>query len=264
MKTRLPLTLAFVLSLSPATVAAQAEGAPAPGVDMDLVEQLCGAAAADSTELDACMASVEGALDQLETDPEERSLLDQAADLVDETLEDLRQIDVEATFDDLVTSAREFELDVEGVQQAVDEAIADAQTAIEELELPSSVDIQTALEEGVAEALAAGEDIDLQAIVDEALAEAQVAIEEADIDGLVDDAAAALEQSVDEAQAVVAEAQTWVQENRDAVCRGGSISVGTTVGIAVFALTGVEWLGLQAFLAIERFTNATCGDVVGE
>jgi hypothetical protein len=264
MKTRLPLTLAFVLALMPAAVGAQTESPPAATVDMDLVEQLCGAAAADSTELDACMASVEGALEQLDTEPEERSLLDQAADLVDETLEDLRQIDVEATFDDLVTSAREFELDVEAVQQAVDEAVAEAQQAIEELELPSSVDIQAALEEGVAEALATAEDIDLQAIVDEALAEAQVAIEEADIDGLVDDAVAALEESVEEAQAVVSEAQTFIRENRDAVCRGGSISVGTTVGIAVFALTGVEWLGLQAFLAIERFTNATCGDVVGE
>jgi hypothetical protein len=266
MKTRLPLTLALVLTLTPAAVAAQAESSPPPALDMDLVEQLCGAAAADSSELDACVASVEAALGRLEVEPEERSLLDQAADLVDETLEELRQVDVEATFDELVASAREFELDVdlEDLQQALDEAVAEAQTAIEELELPSGVDIQAALDEAVAEALATAEEFDLQAAVDEALADAQAAIEEADVDGLVDDAVVALEEAVDEARAVVTEAQTFIQENRDGVCRGGSISVGTTVGLAVFALTGVEWLGLQAFLAVERFTNATCGDVVGE
>ena len=264
MKTRLPLAIALIVALTPASVAAQSEGSPAPAVDTDLVEQLCGAAAADTAELDACMSSVGAALTRLEEESGERSLLDQAADLVDDTLEELRAVDVEAAFDDLVTSAQEFELDVdlEDVQQAVDDAVTEAQIAIEELELPTTVDIQAALDEAVAEALAAGEDFDLQAAVDDALAEAQAAIEEADLDELVDDAVVTLEENVGEAQAVVAEAQTWVRENRDAVCRGGSISVGTSVGLAVFALTGVEWLGLQAFWATERLTNATCGDIV--
>ena len=71
-----------------------------------------------------------------------------------------------------------------------------------------------------------------------------------------------LQQGVDDARAVVAEAQRWAQQNTDAVCRGGSLSLGTTVGLAVFALTGVEWLGLQAFWATERFSNGLCGDIV--
>ena len=266
MKTRLSLALTFILAATPAAVTAQEETSPTPSIDMGLVTQICAAAAADETELDACVASVEGALIQLEGEPEERSLLDQAADLVDDTLEDIRQIDVEAAFDDLVTSAQEFELDeaLAGAQEAVDGAIAEAQDAIEGLELPTEVDLQAALDEAVAEALAATEEIDLQAAVDTALADAQAAIEEADLDGVIDDAVLALGDSVETARVVVGEAQTWVQDNQDAVCRGGSISVGTTVGLAVFALTGVEWLGLQAFWATERFTNAACGDVVGE
>jgi len=264
MKTRLPLVLGLVLAVTPASVAAQAESSPAPAIDTGLVNQLCAAAAADEAEVEACVASVESALVRLEeAPPEERSLLDQAADLVDDTLEDLRQIDIEAEFDELVTSAQEFELDIdlEGVQQAVDEAVTEAQTAIDELELPTEVDIQTALDEAVAEALSTAEEIDLQAAVDEALAEAQVAIEEADLQGAVDDAVLVLEDSVETARSVVAEAQQWAQENRDAVCRGGSVSLGTTVGVAVFVLTGVEWLGLQAFWAAERFTNGICGDI---
>jgi hypothetical protein len=265
MKTRLSLALGLLLAVTPASTAAQ-ESSPAPGaVDTELVTQLCAAIADDDAERDACLTSVEAALAEMaDVAQEERSLLEQAASIVDETLEDLRQIDVEAAFDELVESARAFELDatIESAQQAIDEAVTDAQQAIEELELPSEVDIQAALDEAVAEALAATEDFDLQAAVDEALAEAQVAIEEADLEGVVDEAVVALESSVEDARAIVAEAQRWAQENRDAVCRGGSVSLGTTVGIAVFVVTGVEWLGLQAFWATERFTNGVCGDIV--
>jgi hypothetical protein len=135
--------------------------------------------------------------------------------------------------------------------------------ALEGLDL-DDIDVEGAIEDAVAQALAAADELDLQAAVDQALAEAQAAIDEADLQGTVDDAVAALEENVAEAQAIVAEAQAWARENRDAVCRGGSISLATTVGVAVFATTGVEWLGLQAFWATERFTNTTCGDMVGE
>jgi hypothetical protein len=197
---------------------------------------------------------------------DERTLLDQIASTVDDTLEDLREVDLQATFDDAIESAQEFDIDeaLAGAQEAVDQAIADAQTAIDELELPNEVDIQTALEEAVAEALTAADEFDFEAAVDDALAEAQAAIEEADLQGTVDEAVVALEDAVADTQAIVAEAQAWAQENRNTVCRGSSISLGSTVGIAVFVVTGVEWLGLQAFLAAERFTNGFCGDIVGE
>ena len=268
MKTRLSLILGLVLAVTPASVSAQAEGSPAPAeIDMELLTQLCGAVAADDAERDSCVSAAESALQELEILPaEERTLLEQAADLVDETLEDLRQIDVNEAFDDLVEQAQDIDLEaeLEEARQAIDEAISEAQAAFDELELPSEVDIQGALDEAVAEALATAEEVDLESAVNEALAEAQVAIEEADLQGVVDEAVVALEDSVQDARAIVAEAQTWAQQNTDFVCRGGSVSLGTTVGVAVFVATGIEWLGLQAFWATERFTNGVCGDVVGE
>lgn len=268
MKTRLSLSLGLLVAVTPASVAAQAESPLPEAVDQGLITQLCAATSSDEAELDACAGSVRAALTQL-TDaavPEEQTLLDQIADTVDETLEDIRDVDLQTAFDDAVKSAQDFDLDaaLAEAQEAVDQAIADAQTAIDELELPSDVDIQGALEDAVAQALTATEDVDFEAAVDEALAEARAAIDEADLQGAVDEAVEALEGAVTDAQAIVSEAQAWAQQNRDAVCRGSSVSLGTTVGIAVFAVTGVEWLGLQAFWAAERFTNGFCGDLVGE
>ncbi len=269
MKTRLSLLLGLLVAVTPASVAAQADTpASSDTVDRALVSQLCTATAEDADEVEACISAVEAAATRLTQDlpVEEQSLLDQLASTVDDTLEDLRQVDIEAAFDDVAQSVREFELDVdlEGVQQTVDDAIADVQTAIDELEMPTDVDIQGALEDAVAEALSSAEDIDLQAAVDDILTEAQIAIEDADLQGAVDETVVTLEQAVSDTQAIVAEARAWAQENRAAVCRGGSLSLGTTVGIAVFAVTGVEWLGLQAFWAAERLTNGICGDVVGD
>ncbi len=269
MKTRLSLLLGLLVAVTPASVAAQTETPTSSDpVDRTLVNQLCAATAEDEDELGACIAAVEAAATRLTLDlpVEEQSLLDQLASTVDDTLEDLRQVDIEAAFGDVVESVQEFELDVdlEGVQQSVDDAIADAQTAIDELELPTDVDIQGALEDAVAEALTSAEDIDLRAAVDDILTEAQIAIDDADVQGAVDQTVVTLEDAVSDTQAILAEAGVWARENRAAVCRGGSLSLGTTVGIAVFAVTGVEWLGLQAFWAAERLTNGICGDVVGD
>jgi len=268
MKTRLSLLLGLLLAVTPASVAAQAESPLPEAIDPELVTELCAATADDEDELTTCIDSVEVALTEMSVEvvEEEQSLLDQLADTVDDTLEDLREVDLQATFDDALASAQEFDVDaaLAEAQEAVDQAVADAQTAIDELELPTDVDIQVALEEAAAEALTAVEQIDFEAAVDDALAEARTAIEEADLDGAVDDAVVALETAVTDAQATVGAAQAWATENREAVCRGSSVSLGTTVGIAVFVVTGVEWLGLQAFLAAERFTNAFCGDLVGE
>jgi flavin-binding protein dodecin len=265
----LTLVLGLALAVTPVSVAAQADGpAASEAINRALVNQLCSATATNETELDACVSAVEAALVRMteELPKEEQGLVDQISDTVDDTLEDLREVDVRAAFDDLAENAQDLEIDVdlEGVQQAVDDAIAEAQTTIDELGLPTDIDIQGALDEAVTEALAATDEIDLQEAVDEALAEAKVVIEEADLQGTVDEAVAALEDSVADARAIVGEAESWVQENSDAVCRGSSISLGTTAGIAVFVVTGVEWLGLRAFQAVEAFTNAACGDVVGE
>lgn len=264
MKTRFALLLSLTMALSPAAVAAQTDASSSPdAVDEALVKQLCAAVAADETELESCVGAVEAAVTQMIVDvpAEERSLLDQAQALVDDTVAGLREVDIEQALDDVIESAQDFEIDVDiDVQGAIDDVVS----AVDDLELDIDVDLEAALDTAVAEALAATEDIDLQALVDDALAEAQTAIDEADLQGTVDDAVAALEDSVADAQAIVGEAQAWAQENQGAVCRGGSVSLGTTVGIAVFVVTGVEWLGLQAFWATERFTNAACDDFIEE
>jgi hypothetical protein len=265
MKTRIALTLGLILAVTPASVVAQTDS-PAPEVaGSALVDQLCAASAADDAELTSCVEAVKSALEQMseQAPPEELDLLAQAQALVDdtqalidETLEDVQEIDVQAAIDEAVAQAQEFELDVDlDVQGALDDIAA----AAEDLDFE---DVQTAIDEAVAEALAATEDIDLEGAIEEALAEAQAAIDDAELDEAVGEAVAALGESVDEARAVVAAAQVWAVDNKDAVCRGGSVSLGTTVGVAVFALTGVEWLGLQAFWATERFTNSACGDFV--
>ena len=269
MKTRLTLLLGLLIAVTPASVAAQADTAPLPeAADPTLVNQICEATSADAAELSSCIDSVQSALEQMieEVPQEEQTLLDQIASSVDDTLDDLRDVDIEAAFNDALENAQEFDVDaaLAGAQEAIDQAISDAQTAIDELELPSDIDVQGALEDAVAEALTATEEFDFEAAVNDALAEAQGAIDEADLQGTVDDAVAALGDAVAEAQVIVTESQAWAMENRTAVCRGGSISLGTTVGVAVFVLTGVEWLGLQAFWATERFTNGVCGDVVGD
>jgi|GEM_PF-6963941 len=259
MKTRIALLLGLAIAITPASVAAQVEGSPAPDVvDLALVSQLCAAAAADEAEQSACVDAVGTALTQmLEEEPaQEQSLLDQAQSLVDDTLADLREVDFEAALDDAIASAQDFEFDVDiDLQGAIDDAVA----AIEDLDLEVDVDVQAAIDDVVAEALAATEDFDVQGALDDALAEAQLALEDADLQGTVDEAVAALETSVEEARAVVTEAQQWAQENHEEVCRGGSLSLGTVVGLVVFMETGMAFLATAAGGATERFTNTLCG-----
>jgi hypothetical protein len=284
MKTRLAPGLAalvaLVMTFAPAATLAQSEApaqaeasseaevsAPPLQVDHELIERLCAAAAADDAQLASCVESVGAALTAMAAglSEEERTLLGQAADLVDQSLEDLRRVDVEAILADAVQDlqAIDIELDLD-----VERALEDAFSALDDLGADGlALDAQRAIEDAVGDALAAAEDLDLGAAIegalDEALTDVQAAFDEAGLQRSIDEVVVGLEERVAQAQAVVAEAQAWARENRDALCRGGSIGLGTTVGLAVLALTGVEWLGLQAFWATERFTNTTCGDVVG-
>ena len=232
-KIRLAPLLIFVMALMPVSVSAQTDDAVATdGVESALIGQLCAATAADAAAQATCVSAVTLALDEIAlTEP----LGEQ--DLLGEALSRVRELDL---------------------QTAIDEAVA----SLEGLELGADVDRQAAIDEAVAAAMATTEEIDLAAAVDEALAGARAAIEDSGVRAALDDTLISLQQRVDDARAVVAEAQRWAQQNTDAVCRGGSLSLGTTVGLAVFALTGVEWLGLQAFWATERFSNGLCGDMV--
>jgi len=262
MKTRIAIVLGLVLAAAPVSAVAQSEGSPAPtDADLSLVTQLCAANATDDAEVASCIESVETILaESLDRSVEETSdILDQAQSLVDDAqaflddaVEQAQAIDLEAALDEAIASAQDID-----VQGAIDEVVA----AVQDIDVDIDVDVQEAIDGAVAEALAAAEDLDLQATVDEALAGALAAIEDAEVQAAVDEAVAALEDSVDDARNVVAAAQAWAQENRDVVCRGSSVSLGTTVGVTVFVLTGIEWLGLQAFWATERFTNGVCGDI---
>jgi hypothetical protein len=266
--------LGLLLALSPASVTAQAAGGAADAVDMTLIGQLCAAAAADEAEQAACISAVARVitdmnaaepsdatvpLEAAEPPDEAQSLLAETQARIDEALAQLRALDLQAALDEVARSAQDFELDVDvDLQAAIDDVVA----TLEGLELSGDIDLQAAIDDAVAAALAATGDIDLGASIDEALNGALSSLEDAGVEAAIEDTLVALQQNIDDASAVVSEAQEWAQENTDMVCRGGSVSLGTTVGVVVFALTGVEWLGLQAFWATERFTNGVCGEMV--
>jgi hypothetical protein len=266
--------LSLVLALAPAAVTAQ-NGAvrAADGVDITLVSRLCAAATADEAEQAACISAVarvvmemtaaemSDATRPLEDSelPEAQPLLEETQARIDEALAQIREIDLQAALDDVARSAQELQLDVDiDLQGAIDDAVA----ALEALGLSGDIDLQGAIDDAVAATLAATEEIDLGTLLDDALAGALSGLEDAGVEAAIEDALVALQLNVESARAVVSEAQQWARQNTETVCRGGSVSLGTTVGLVVFALTGVEWLGLQAFWATERFTNRVCGEVV--
>jgi hypothetical protein len=257
---RLVPLLGLVLALSPVSVTAQAGGvAAADGVDT-LVEQLCAAAAADEAEQAACISAAARVITEMTATEQFGATppLEESQARIDDTLAQLRELDLQAALDEVARSARDFELDVDiDLQAAIDDAVA----VLEGLGLGGDIDLQAAIDDAVAAALAATEDIDLGALLDEALSGALGSLEDAGVQAAIDDTLVALQQNIEDASAVVSEAQEWAQQNSDVVCRGGSVSLGTTVGVVVFALTGVEWLGLQAFWATERFSNRVCGEM---
>jgi hypothetical protein len=272
---RLVPLLSLVLALSPAAVTAQNGGVgAADGVDITLVGRLCAAAAADEAQQAACISAVAKVVTEMTAaemsdgtrplkDPDlpdkAQPLLEETQARIDEALAQLRELDLQAALDDVAGSTQELQLDVDiDLQGAIDDAVA----ALEALGLSGDIDLQAAIDDAVATALAGTEDIDLGALLDEVFAGALSGIEDVGVQAAIDDTLTALQQNVEDARAVVSEAQQWAQQNTDVVCRGGSVSLGTTVGVVVFALTGVEWLGLQAFWATERFTNRVCGEMV--
>jgi hypothetical protein len=242
-------------------VAQSAGSPPSDQADVSLVTTLCAANTDDAEEIAACLESVEAILarslaDDLDETPgivdEAQSLADDTRAFIDDAVGQAGAIDLQAALDDAIAGAQESD-----VQVAIDDVVA----AVQDIAVGVEVDVREAIDGAMTEALAATEEIDLRATVDEALAGALAAAEDADVQATVDDAMAALEGSIAEARDVIAAAETWAQENPEVVCRGGSVGVGTTVGLAVFVLTGVEWLGLQAFRATESFTSDVCGDI---
>jgi hypothetical protein len=256
------------LVASPVTVRAQDE--PSPGtvgaLERSLLEQLCSVSVADDADLTTCLLTVAAALSGGATllapdaiaSAQPQDLLEQARQAVDEALASaqlsVQQIDLQAAVDEAVASARDVDL-----QFALDEAIAaagaaDLQAKIDEaLAAASDVDVRAAL----AEAVAAAQAIDLQAALDEALAslgEVVPATGEVDVEAF-------LAGGVQTTREVIAVAQTWAQDNADAICAGSGISVGLAAAGVVAYLTGSPGLAITAFEKTERLSSDVCGEV---
>lgn len=264
MKTRIALLLGAAIAVSPVSVLAQTDASPAPVVvDMALVTELCGAVAENENELEACTAKVEATLARLpEASLEDSSTLQERAQaladdtgaLIDDALDQVRDVDVRAALDDALAG-------VDGTN--LEGALDDALVGLDDLGLSMDIDMGAVVDDAVAEAMNTVGDLDLGAAIEDALAEANVAIEDAQIQERLDEALEGLDEQLEDARVIVAAAQTWVEENPEAVCLGSSIGLGATVGLAVVATTSIEFLGFQAFRSTERFTNDFCADFLG-
>ncbi len=195
--------------------AAGAQDAPAPEAagaqDGGLLARLCSADVTDEASLAACLVTVAASL----------------AGAASGAVPDPRP---SAAPHDLLGQAR----------QVVDETLASARAAGQQVDLQAVVD----------EALAAAQDVDLQAVLDEALA----AVGDVDAQALLDG-------GLGTTREVIAAAQAWIVENSDTVCKGGSLSVGTSAAAVVAYLTGSPGLAIRAFEETERLSSDICEDV---
>ena len=155
--------------------------------------------------------------------------------------------------EDAVASARDVDL-----RAALDDAVAavgatDLQATIDAALTAAEVDVEAAL----SDAMAAVDTIDLQAALDEALAPLKDAVPQV---SLVD-VEVLLAAGVLTARVAVEEAQAWAQENSEALCSGGSLSVGAAVAVVVAHLTGDPVLAVSAFRESERLSGDVCTEV---
>ncbi|HZW01430.1 MAG TPA: hypothetical protein VFF55_07665, partial [Candidatus Deferrimicrobium sp.] len=255
------------LIASPAAVHAQEE--PTPGIlgalERSLLEQLCSVDVAVDADLPTCLLTVAAALSggaslmvpEAAQSAQPQDLLEQTRQAVDEALASaqlsVEQFDLRAAVDEAVASARDVDL-----RAALDEAVAvagaaDLQARIDEaVAAASDADVEAAL----AEAVAAAQAIDLQAALDEALAllgEAVPATGEVDVDTF-------LAGGVQTTREVIAVAQTWANDNADAICAGSGLSVGVAAAGVVAYLTGSPGLAITAFEKTERLSSDVCGE----
>ncbi len=268
-----------LVALAAGPLAVHAQESPAPSavdtLERALLERLCSVDEAGEADLATCLLTAADALTggailttpdgspeaALSAAPQDR--LEQARQAVDQALatarQSVEQFDLQAAVDEAVASARDVDL-----RAALDEAIweagaaagaADLQARIEEaLAAASDADVEAAL----AEAVAAAQAIDLQAALDEALAslgEAVPATGEVDVDAF-------LAGGVQTTREVIAMAQTWANDNADAICAGSGLSVGVAAAGVVAYLTGSPGLAITAFEKTERLGSDVCGEVV--
>ena len=262
----------LALVAGPAVVRAQ--GGPSPdavgALERSLLEQLCSVDVAADADLTACLLTVAAALSggtilaapEAAPSAQPQGLLEQARQAVDEALtsaqQSVQQVDLQAAVDEAVAFARDVDL-----RAALDEAVAEAGAAAGAADLQARIDAALAAasdvdaEAALAEAVAAAQAIDLQAALDEALAylgEAVPATGEVDVEAF-------LAGGVQTTREVIAMAQTWAQDNADAICAGSGLSVGVVAAGVVAYLTGSPGLAITAFEKTERLGSDVCGEV---
>ena len=262
----------LVVAATPVTVLAQESPAPdtAAALERALLERLCSVGTTEDADMATCLLTAADALSggailggpaaspAVAPSAAAQGRLEQARQAVEEALSTARQavedIDLQAAVDDAVASAQDVDL-----RAALDEAVAavgaiDLQATIDEaLTAATEVDVEAAL----SDAMAAVDTIDLQAALDDALAPLQDAVPEVsrvDVEVL-------LAAGVLTARMAVAEAQAWAQENSEALCSGGSLSVGAAVAVVVAHLTGDPVLAVSAFRESERLSGDVCTEV---
>jgi hypothetical protein len=262
----------LALVAGPAVVRAQEEPSPdaVSALERSLLEQLCSVDVAADADLTACLLTVAAALSggtilaapEAAPSAQPQGLLEQARQAVDEALtsaqQSVQQVDLQAAVDEAVAFARDVDL-----RAALDEAVAEAGAAAGAADLQARIDAALAAasdvdaEAALAEAVAAAQAIDLQAALDEALAslgEAVPATGEVDVEAF-------LAGGVQTTREVIAMAQTWAQDNADAICAGSGLSVGVVAAGVVAYLTGSPGLAITAFEKTERLGSDVCGEV---
>jgi len=262
----------LALVAGPAVVRAQEEPSPdaVGALERSLLEQLCSVDVAADADLTACLLTVAAALSggtilaapEAAPSAQPQGLLEQARQAVDEALtsaqQSVQQVDLQAAVDEAVAFARDVDL-----RAALDEAVAEAGAAAGAADLQARIDAALAAasdvdaEAALAEAVAAAQAIDLQAALDEALAslgEAVPATGEVSVETF-------LAGGVQTTREVIAMAQTWAQDNADAICAGSGLSVGVVAAGVVAYLTGSPGLAITAFEKTERLGSDVCGEV---
>jgi hypothetical protein len=216
---RLGAALLPVLLGVPGAVHAQADGTPAAG---SLVERMCSVDVGSDVDLvDGCLQAVGAMLDRgiAPLDEEVQRLQGDLHVVSDQALDRLADVDLRAALDEAITAARDLD-----VQAAIRDALA----------APPGAELGAALEEVVGrarDALDDGPDVDVDAFLDSGVATAR---------------------------GVVNEAQTWMVENADVVCSGGSLTVGVGTAAVVAYLTGSPGLAIGAFDRTEQLGQDIC------
>ena len=257
--TALALAASLTLAGSVVTVAQEAAtptSAPPPEA---LIASLCAATSDDEATRIECVADVEAVLADEFAASEELTVAGRVAQLIDDAVESAGGLDVPSAIADAQTRLEEVDLEA-SLRDALASAETGAQDAVEELRASlDELDLGARLDE----ALDGAADVDIEALLDEAVAMVEGLDPGATVDDLLaeiedNDTFAALESGIATAEAVVAEAQLWVDENPDEACNAGGFTVGAGAAAVVGLLTDSPGFALAAYNRTHKVVEDAC------